>query len=361
LIATESIQQAIEKMYDAALIGDGWNDALDALSHAAGSRGAAIIHNRNRKLIAAVGSKNIREPLETYLSGKAPPNSRQTKVSHDFQDGFRTDYDDYRAKDIANDPFYQDYLRPIGLYWHANARLKIDGSDEVAVSFKRELIHGPYEQPDKVILDQLLPHLRASARIAQCVFDAESRGLVKALHRRGRPTIEFDAWGFVRRQHGNFDGNEGPLKVVRARAISAEPQDQVKLEKAIYTAANPPHRPVSILLNDLAGKPYVFQIVPIFGRARDVFLATSAVGVLIGRPKRSGVIVDHSLAIDLFGLTLREADVASLVCKANSTTEIAAALGVSVNTVRFHLKSIFEKTGVRNRSELVSWFASLAR
>jgi DNA-binding CsgD family transcriptional regulator len=361
LIKVESLKLAIEQMYDAALIGDGWSDALEALSCAAGSRGVAIIHNRNRRLIAAVGSKNIAEPLQTYLSGKAPPNSRQTKVSHDIGDGFRTDFDDYRSKDIAHDPFYQDYLKPIGLYWHANARLVVDGSDEVAVSFKRELKHGAYEQPDKKVLDQILPHLRACARIAECVFDAEIRGSIKLLQHRGRPVIEFDAWGAVRRQHGRFDGSDGPLTVKGARTVTAEPQDQVKLEKAIHTAVSPPYRQASVLLNDLQGNPYVFQIVPVVGRARDVFLATNAIGVLIGRPKRNAFTIDQGLVVDLFRLTYQEARVASLVCGANSTIEIASALAVTPDTVRFHLKSIFEKTAARNRSELVSLFAMLAR
>ena len=115
LIKTEAIGRAIELMYDAALVGDGWHSVLDALSRAGGSRGVVLMHNRNRKLVSAIANRDIREPVEAYLSGKAPPNSRQTKLSysHDFQDGFRIDQDDYRDEDMSYDPFYQDYLRPI--------------------------------------------------------------------------------------------------------------------------------------------------------------------------------------------------------------------------------------------------------
>jgi len=361
LIKTEAIRDAIELMYEAALVGDGWLSVLDALSRAGGSRGVVLMHNRNRKLVSAIANRDIREPVEAYLSGKAPPNSRQTKLSysHDVQDGFRIDQDDYRNEDINHDPFYQDYLRPIGLFWHANARLRMDGSDEVAVSFKRELRRGPYENSDKAVLDHILPHMRAAARFAGCVFEAETRGWVKALQRRNRPIIELNELGYVRRQHGSLDEINGPLLVRQSKLVAIRAEDQAKLEKAIQLVVQPPYRQASVLLHDLTLNPYILQIIPSFGRARDVFISTVALGVLIGRPTGIALSVDQNVAIDLFKLTPHEARVVALICAARSTEEIARALGVTADTIRFHLKSIFEKTSVRSRSELVSLFGML--
>ncbi|MCB0088549.1 MAG: response regulator transcription factor, partial [Caldilineaceae bacterium] len=36
--------------------------------------------------------------------------------------------------------------------------------------------------------------------------------------------------------------------------------------------------------------------------------------------------------------------------------EIAAMLSVSENTVRFHLKNVYEKLHVNNRTEAAAWF-----
>jgi DNA-binding NarL/FixJ family response regulator len=53
-----------------------------------------------------------------------------------------------------------------------------------------------------------------------------------------------------------------------------------------------------------------------------------------------------------FGLTPRECDVLRLVIEGDSNKSIAVRLSVGEDTVKHHLTSIFDKTGVSNRLEL---------
>ncbi len=54
-----------------------------------------------------------------------------------------------------------------------------------------------------------------------------------------------------------------------------------------------------------------------------------------------------------YGLSERECRVAKLCIRGQSTKQMARALAVSPYTIQDHLKSIFDKTGVRSRGELV--------
>lgn len=57
-----------------------------------------------------------------------------------------------------------------------------------------------------------------------------------------------------------------------------------------------------------------------------------------------------------FGLTRRETEVALLLAKRLTNSEIAATLGVSTHTVRHHTESVFAKTGVSRRSGIAALF-----
>jgi len=57
---------------------------------------------------------------------------------------------------------------------------------------------------------------------------------------------------------------------------------------------------------------------------------------------------------DLWGLSERELEVADAVAQGLSNKEIAAALHISPNTVKTHLRAVFEKAGVHSRFELMS-------
>jgi DNA-binding CsgD family transcriptional regulator len=90
------------------------------------------------------------------------------------------------------------------------------------------------------------------------------------------------------------------------------------------------------------------------------WLALHGAALVAGGARRVAVIVEPAqparitpLLMAAYGLTEREQDVTRRVLQGYSTAEIAARLAVMPQTVQQHLKSVFDKTGVRSRRELV--------
>ena len=53
-------------------------------------------------------------------------------------------------------------------------------------------------------------------------------------------------------------------------------------------------------------------------------------------------------------MTKREAEVIELICEGKSNKEIAAALFISLQTVKDHIYSVFKKTDVKSRIQLAN-------
>jgi DNA-binding NarL/FixJ family response regulator len=78
---------------------------------------------------------------------------------------------------------------------------------------------------------------------------------------------------------------------------------------------------------------------------------TPAIAVIIEEPSPAELAPVLMMA---YGLRRQEQVITTFVCRGLSTREISGRLYITINTVQDHLKSIFDKTGVRSRRELVA-------
>jgi two-component system response regulator DevR len=83
---------------------------------------------------------------------------------------------------------------------------------------------------------------------------------------------------------------------------------------------------------------------------QSVFPAARTVGWGAGVNDRDGML-----------LSPRQRDVLRLVAEGRSNDEIGRELFISVNTVKFHLREIFRKLGLRNRVQAAQHYAQLRR
>lgn len=71
------------------------------------------------------------------------------------------------------------------------------------------------------------------------------------------------------------------------------------------------------------------------------------------RPKNEPM-EKNDKAIKALGLTGREVEMLEFLRKGKSNKEIARDLGVSPNTIKTHLANLYEKLGVKNRTQAVT-------
>jgi len=144
------------------------------------------------------------------------------------------------------------------------------------------------------------------------------------------------------------DGDRLESADARARELLGEPdQADLELPGAVYVAAARARH---------TGEPVRTRMRTPNGW---LLLDATALGdsrlAIVVQPAPAASLVDVRLRAA--GLTEREREVAALVLRGDTTAEIAESLFLSPWTVQDHLKSIFEKTGVRSRRDLVTTIA----
>lgn len=110
-----------------------------------------------------------------------------------------------------------------------------------------------------------------------------------------------------------------------------------------------------LVVNGSRGKPLVVKALPIRRDGADPEAAVTLFFDLEASPAPSPEVLKH-----IFGFTRAEARLASRFAAGEGIAQLARSLGISVGTVRQHLKSIFAKTGCRRQGELLALLARLA-
>jgi DNA-binding CsgD family transcriptional regulator len=360
MLSIDGIRAGVDDLVSAAILADGWQEPLVRFAVAAGARDAVLMRNEARKTVAAVVSPEAAGGAADVLAGRAPPNSRYQRVGIHYS-GFRIDQDDYAPEELARDPYYQEFLRPKGVFWHANTILALGSDEYVELSLKRRLEFGPYQPEDRVLLNSVLPELHAVARIAKGVLDAEARGMSWLLGRRGGAIIELDSHGRVMPGQAAGEGNPAcPVRILRHRLVTDDRTAQLAIERAVANAIADPGRLGVAALTNLEGRRYLLQVHPVPGRARDVFASATALALLIERDREPASLrPDLGWLRSAYGLTEREAHVAALLAEGLDLDAIAARLGIRSSTARSYLKDALQKTGASRQAELVALVARI--
>jgi DNA-binding CsgD family transcriptional regulator len=240
---------------------------------------------------------------------------------------------------------YRDILAPMALGDELRAALVVDRACWGVLCLHRERSRFPYTQSEAAFLTRLAPHLaeglRASlvARDVSAATTPEGPGVLLLTDDlalvAATPAAEY--W------LAEIGVRNESTATVLPRAVSAVAARLLALERGDDRAFDSMPR---ARLRTVSGLWIVLHASRLGGTAQHGYVA-----VTIEQALPSDIA---PVALLSYGLSARQAEVAQLVLGGRSTAEIADALHISFDTVQDHLKSVFDKTGVRSRRELVA-------
>lgn len=350
------VDGAVDAFREGIFRPQDWSDALDKVAAGFDAALVTIVHNvRERELTY---SRQGHEAIDRYLNHREIPDSRQNRVNPTLNEGFRTDFDDFDADEIARDPYYQEFLAPLGVRWHAAAALP--GFDEpVIISFKRSPDRGPFTSADVLALNRALPFFRATARQAALVSHVRFQGELAAFARLGMGALYVDYAGRIIGVNDCVTLGDG-IGVLGRRLIASGGDGRCALAQALRAACDigAPSPVGPIIVRRPSGKrPYLVDVISLpaddlarFGRSRAL--------VVINDLDRKMPVRRQSV-IESFGLTEREADLALCLAAGATVRDAAHSMGITEAHARQRLKSVLEKSQTSRQAQLLALLARM--
>jgi DNA-binding CsgD family transcriptional regulator len=284
------------------------------------------------------------------------------------------------AVELAASRWYTEVLATEDIFQMLTS-IVFDGSDGqnpcVVCSVYRGLDAESFDDDDKQKLSLVLPHISRALGVMLKLRNAEFKMAASyaALDRIGSGV--FLVGGdrsilFANRAAKTVLAENDGLSLRKSAAgtlgqlFSGNVETQIAIETALNSAVEPmakavPHFAQSVRVRRPSGQlPYALQFSSLasnneFGHGKG---APQAI-VFVTDPAQE-IQVDPELLRKTYGLTPAEIRVAVALCQEGVIEDVAAKLGVNVSTVRSHLKLVYQKAGVDNRTRLTKLIVSLA-
>jgi DNA-binding CsgD family transcriptional regulator len=348
--------------YEAAANPDIWSLTLGKFASAFRSRGC-LLTTPDFTSGRIPHSSGMRDVLDQFFSENWHTRDLRTNlaISRNYMNGFFSDHDLLTSEAMDTSEYYRGFARSAGVPWFSAAVLTSDINENfIAISFQRSHSDGTFEPDELSKLNELLPQLRNATVLARKLSTMRGVSLVEGLELAQEAAILIDdqgkplffnamALGLVG-QAFNISG--GRISALRASENASLARLIAKACSTLWGSDTFPDLAPVLLTCANETRRLIVRAAPIRRSGSDVLGFSGVVLMLTDLDKISQI--EASLARDLFGLTTRETQILNGLCRVSSLQALAANLGISREAVRFHLKSIFQKTNTHRQSELVA-------
>ena len=356
-------ERALDMCYDSIAAPQLWTEALDNLAHSLGACACQILpHEISQRPLGQVRSSHawrIHERWQKNLDWVKPVY--EPRGDHLVRQGYRAVLQSqlFTDDEIRHSRFHQEITRPVGCLHWACGIFQVE--DRIWCL--------PFFRGTEPFAPEVLEHIAEIAgRMARIVGLAEkisragAENEVLTLDRAGCAALLIDKHGRVTRANrraedlfcSEFGIRKGRLWTAANAGLSRLESFMAEIEQA-QSSSGPLPAPIIIARQ---GTPWLLiEAMPVTSASNDLFEGCRALLVVSDLTRPS--ITDAALLSLVFGLTSAEARLAAAICEGQDINGAAATFGVSRQTLRSQLKTVFAKTGSRRQAELVARAAQI--
>lgn len=356
-----------DTIMDAALTGD-WPSALNVLADACGGRSGELVGVSDD----GEGVFNwITRVDDTTLPDFIAVDGRDPRVNPRLRVGRRLrllepwhDVDCISAEEQARSPDYADFALRHDMPYGSHAKIVVEPGLTIGMGVVRTVAQGIPKPAERRVFNRLARTMRLAARSHLALEQQGVSILAGAIEALRVPAFVCDGAGRVQAMTSAAEAAlaRGVLTLRHRRLGAGEAGASEALRRAIEIAS------LGVVIGDDGPPPVVLRgegaldlevvdVLPLPVRDYAFGFQPRVLVVL-----RSGGRWEKGLPGVLtagFGLTAVEAEIACALARGESRDTIATQRSVSVETVRFHLKSIFSKLQLRRESEAAALVARL--
>jgi DNA-binding CsgD family transcriptional regulator len=264
--------------------------------------------------------------------------------------------------------FYNEWAKPQGLIDSIFCILERSATSGAAFVVFRHERNGLADEKAFENLRALVPHLRRAVLIGNVVEykTAEAQGLSDLLDRIRAGVFVVDVRGNV--IYSNSAGKEivsagDYLRETGGRLSAGNAEADQLLQEAFQSTGDGDaaisDKSVAIPLRAADGTRHVANLLPLT-RRRAGGIDERATAALFVHKAALELPNPPEVIADAYKLTKTELQVLLALVELGGGPEIAEALGVGSGTVKTHLHSLFQKTGVKRQADLVKLVAGFS-
>ena len=350
------IEGLIDRIYECSVVPEFWPDVLKGLAAIADCKDGMLLANPQRIDAKWVASAGLIPAMTVFQrDGWIHRNTKAERLAPLRYPGFVRDTDLFTLEELTTDPVHVELGAPHGFWHSAGTMVYAPTGDILVFDIERSLGGPPVEDAAIERLNGLRPHLARAALISARLGLERARAMAQAMDAIGLP-------GAVLRGDGGVIAVNGLLEALDTQFIArafgklalTDPSANLALQEALQRAnLSNWHGVLSFPVPAVADRPTLIgHLVPVRRAAHDLF--SGAAGLLVATQLSAPRAPSADLLNGLFDLTPAEARVTRAIVEGQNIEGLATELGISRETVRTQLKSVFAKTGTKRQAELVA-------